>query len=146
MHGCLYIGRVHHRRFRPVAHEFRYGIGMTYLDLDELPNLLRSRLPLYGARFSPGSFCRDDHLGDPATPLAEAVRDLVEAETGWRERFHANLDEIRRSRLPEELLRTWEFYFCYCEGGFRERVIGDVQILLTRPECRRASILPPLSR
>jgi cyclopropane-fatty-acyl-phospholipid synthase len=38
----------------------------------------------------------------------------------------------------------WEFYLAYCEGGFRERSIGDVQMLLTRPGCRRASYLPDL--
>ena len=63
----------------------------------------------------------------------------------WRRRFHENLSEIRQLGLPEDLLRIWEFYFCYCEGGFRERVIGDVQMLLTRPECRREPILPRLS-
>jgi cyclopropane-fatty-acyl-phospholipid synthase len=63
----------------------------------------------------------------------------------WRQRFHANLAEIRQLDLPKELLRIWEFYFCYCEGAFRERVIGDVQMLLTKPKCRRESILPGLS-
>ena len=63
----------------------------------------------------------------------------------WRRRFHANLAKIQQLDLPEDLLRIWEFYFCYCEGAFRERVIGDVQMLLTRPQCRRESILPPLS-
>jgi len=78
------------------------------------------------------------HLEDITPHYAETLRH-------WRERFHANLDEIRRMGLPEELLRIWEFYFCYCEGGFRERAIGDVQMLLTRRECRRESILSPLS-
>ncbi len=78
------------------------------------------------------------HLEDITPHYAETLRH-------WRRRFHENLEAIRRLGLPEELLRIWEFYFCYCEGGFRERVIGDVQVLLTRPECRRAPILPPLS-
>jgi cyclopropane-fatty-acyl-phospholipid synthase len=78
------------------------------------------------------------HLEDITPHYAETLRH-------WRSRFHANLDEIRRLGLPEELLRIWEFYFCYCEGGFRERVIGDVQMLLTRPDCRRPSLVPPLS-
>ena len=63
----------------------------------------------------------------------------------WRQRFRANLGKIQQLDLPEDLLRIWEFYFCYCEGAFRERAIGDVQMLLTRPGCRRASILPRLS-
>jgi len=62
----------------------------------------------------------------------------------WRQRFGANLDQVRHLGFSEEFIRTWEFYFCYCEGGFRERAIGDVQILLTKPECRRAAIVPPL--
>jgi cyclopropane-fatty-acyl-phospholipid synthase len=32
----------------------------------------------------------------------------------------------------------WEFYLCYCEGGFEERQLGDVQMLLTKASCRLA--------
>jgi cyclopropane-fatty-acyl-phospholipid synthase len=63
----------------------------------------------------------------------------------WRRRFQANLDQVKKLGFSEEFIRTWEFYFCYCEGGFRECVIGDVQILLTKPDCRRTPILPPLA-
>jgi cyclopropane-fatty-acyl-phospholipid synthase len=34
----------------------------------------------------------------------------------------------------------WEYYFCYCEGGFMERDIGTVQMVLTRPGNRREPI------
>jgi cyclopropane-fatty-acyl-phospholipid synthase len=30
----------------------------------------------------------------------------------------------------------WQFYLSYCEGGFLERSIGDVQLLLARPYWR----------
>jgi cyclopropane-fatty-acyl-phospholipid synthase len=56
----------------------------------------------------------------------------------WRQRFRANLDQVRNLGFSEEFIRTWEFYFCYCEGAFRERVIGDVQILLTKPAWRHS--------
>jgi cyclopropane-fatty-acyl-phospholipid synthase len=32
----------------------------------------------------------------------------------------------------------WDFYFCYCEGGFEERALGDVHLLLAKPSNRRA--------
>jgi hypothetical protein len=64
---------------------------------------------------------------------------------GWRQRFRANLDQVRRFGFSDEFIRTWEFYFCYCEGAFRERAIGDVQMLLTKPGCQRAAIVRPLS-
>ena len=58
----------------------RLGVFLRKSHLDELPQLLRSGLFLYRANFSPGSFCRGDHLGDPAVPLADAVRELVAAD------------------------------------------------------------------
>ena len=58
----------------------------------------------------------------------------------WRERFMARLPEVRAQGYPESFVRMWEYYLCYCEGGFEERQLGDVQMLLTKPRCRRASI------
>ena len=62
----------------------------------------------------------------------------------WRRRFHAQLRQVRALGYPERFVRMWEFYLCYCEGGFIERSIGNVQLLLTRPRCQRASYLPDL--
>ena len=45
--------------------------------------------------------------------------------------------------FSEEFLRLWEFYFCYCEAGFAERMIADVQLLLCKPQCRRAEDSAP---
>ncbi|MBK6672207.1 MAG: class I SAM-dependent methyltransferase [Proteobacteria bacterium] len=58
----------------------------------------------------------------------------------WRERFFANIDKVRTLGYPESFNRLWEFYLCYCEGGFAERQLGNVQMLLTKPDCRRAAI------
>jgi cyclopropane-fatty-acyl-phospholipid synthase len=60
----------------------------------------------------------------------------------WRARFFANLSRIRALGYSDTFVRMWEFYLCYCEGGFLERAIGDVQLLLTKPGCRREPFLP----
>lgn len=62
----------------------------------------------------------------------------------WRQRFFANLSQIRALGYAEAFVRMWEFYLCYCEGGFLERTIGDVQMVLTKPACRREPLLPRL--
>ncbi len=54
----------------------------------------------------------------------------------WRERFNARLDQVRQLGYPETFIRMWEYYLCYCEGGFRERVIGTSQLVLTKPHHR----------
>ena len=55
----------------------------------------------------------------------------------WRENFFANLASVRLQGYPESFVRLWEYYLCYCEGGFAERQLGNVQMLLTKPACRR---------
>lgn len=64
--------------------------------------------------------------------------------SAWRERFHRHLPEVRAQGYDERFVRMWDFYLAYCEGGFRERSTGDVQMLLTRPGCRRPQCLPDL--
>ena len=62
----------------------------------------------------------------------------------WRERFFANIGQVRGLGYPETFIRMWEFYLCYCEGGFLERVIGDVHMIFTKPLSRKKPILPAL--
>ncbi len=78
------------------------------------------------------------HLEDITPHYARTLRE-------WRNRFFKNIDHVRAMQFPETFIRMWEYYLCYCEGGFSERYIGDVQMLLTKPLCRRASLLPPIA-
>lgn len=50
----------------------------------------------------------------------------------WRERLAANRERLEALGYPRRLLRLWDYYFCYCEGGFLERSVGAVQLLLSR--------------
>lgn len=77
------------------------------------------------------------HLEDIGAHYATTLRH-------WRERFLANLDRVRALGFPDSFIRMWEYYLCYCEGGFRERAIGTVQLLLTKPLCRREPLTPAL--
>jgi cyclopropane-fatty-acyl-phospholipid synthase len=54
----------------------------------------------------------------------------------WRERFFSNIDRVRGMGFSEEFIRMWQYYLCYCEGGFLERAIGNVQMLMMRPDAR----------
>lgn len=59
----------------------------------------------------------------------------------WRENFFANIQDVRKLGYSEEFIKMWEFYLCYCEGGFAERALGDVHLLLAKPENRRAALI-----
>ncbi|PKL94702.1 MAG: SAM-dependent methyltransferase [Gammaproteobacteria bacterium HGW-Gammaproteobacteria-8] len=55
----------------------------------------------------------------------------------WSRRFESAWDRIREMGFDESFRRRWLFYLAYCEGGFAERAISDVHLLLARPELRK---------
>ena len=54
----------------------------------------------------------------------------------WRERFTDAGERLAELGYDERFRRLWQLYLCYCEGGFRERRIQDVQLLLAKPAYR----------
>jgi len=58
----------------------------------------------------------------------------------WRERFFENIAKVRQLGYPEGFIRMWEYYLCYCEGGFRQQTIGTIQLLLTKPQTLRSPL------
>lgn len=53
----------------------------------------------------------------------------------WREQLSRHTEELARLGYDERFQRIWMLYLAYCEAGFAERRIGDVQLLLAKPEC-----------
>ncbi len=72
-----------------------------------------------------GSDMRIVHLDDIGPHYATTL-------ARWRANFVANLGAVRALGYPETFIRMWEYYFCYCEAGFAERLLGDVQLVLAR--------------
>ncbi len=62
----------------------------------------------------------------------------------WHERFIEKLGAVRELGYSDRFIRMWRWYLAYCEGGFIERAIGDVQMLFAKPGARRAQYLPDL--
>ena len=63
----------------------------------------------------------------------------------WRKRFLENQQQIKALGYDDTFIRLWDFYFAYCEGGFAERVIGDVQLMFAKPYNRRQPVLGNLT-
>lgn len=68
--------------------------------------------------------------------LRDITADYARTLACWRERFTAQLDAVKRMGFDQRFIRMWEFYLCYCEGGFRERIIGTVQLAMAKPGYR----------
>jgi len=62
------------------------------------------------------------HLEDIGLSYAETIHQ-------WRERFLNAKERVLALGFDENFIRMWDFYLCYCEGGFKEGVISDVHLL-----------------
>ncbi len=67
---------------------------------------------------------------------AHYVRTLSE----WRRRFLAARARVTDLGFSERFVRIWDWYLAYCEAGFAERRIGDVQLLFVKPGFREDPI------
>ena len=54
----------------------------------------------------------------------------------WKDRFLTNRGKIIDLGFPESFIRRWEYYFSYCQAGFTQHYVDDLQIVLTRPRNR----------
>ncbi|MEQ1892171.1 MAG: cyclopropane-fatty-acyl-phospholipid synthase family protein [Planctomycetota bacterium] len=69
--------------------------------------------------------------------LSELGPHYVRTLAAWRANLRANWARARAQGVSEEQLRLFEFYFAYCEGGYAEGQLGNVQMRFARPGARR---------
>ena len=58
----------------------------------------------------------------------------------WRENFMTQLERVRSLGYDGRFQRMWELYPAYCEGCFGGGRIGNVQLLLAKPNYRPGTI------
>ncbi|MFJ4345432.1 class I SAM-dependent methyltransferase [Pseudomonas sp. NPDC089401] len=73
------------------------------------------------------------HLEDFGQDYARTLRH-------WRDNLRHARGELTTLGYDDTFQRLWEFYLCYCQGGFEERTIGVAQLLWAGPQARRAAL------
>ncbi len=129
MQSCLYAGRVSHRRHGgsddPVSNHFEYRLFMVWLDLAELDTVFRGRWLWSTRRRALAWLRREDHFGDPAQPLDEAVRELVLQRTGRRPAGPVRM--LTHLRYLGHCFNPVTFYYCYDQAGEQvETIVAEV--------------------
>jgi cyclopropane-fatty-acyl-phospholipid synthase len=65
--------------------------------------------------------------------LEDLTEHYVETLRRWRLNLLGKVGVLAELGYDERFRRIWSLYLAYCEAGFAERRIGDVQILLGKP-------------
>ncbi len=85
----------------------------------------------------------DTHL--QTVNLEDLTAHYAETLRRWRERLQAAWPRLVAAGHDEAFLRGWEFYFLYCEGGFRERRVGVIQQVMVGQACRQMPVVQPVA-
>ena len=127
MNSALYSGWIAHRRFTPRAHDFRYRIGLLYLDLDEQDAVL-GLSPLAGnGRWAPFAFRETDYLRESTrqgVPLIEAVRERVAQAMGRRPLGKVCL--LTQARSWGLAFNPVSFFYCHDADGTLAAILCEV--------------------
>ena len=67
--------------------------------------------------------------------------DYARTLSDWYEAFNSSIEALIADGYDDRFVRMWNYYLKYCEGGFSERTISTVQLLLAKP-----AFIQPLER
>jgi len=73
------------------------------------------------------------HLEDITMHYAETLYQ-------WRQSFYDSKDRVESLGFSKAFINMWEYYFVYCEAGFLERKIGDVQMVFAKSNSKNIKI------
>lgn len=98
---------------------------MLYLDLDELDRAFAGRWLWSVNRRNLAQFKRNDFLGDPAVPLADAVRARVREATGRAPDGPIRL--LAHLRYFGHCFNPVSFYYCYgADGTTLDTIVAEI--------------------
>ena len=103
--------------------------GRSFINTYIFPGGCLPSLEIISRSLSRHTDLRQVHLEDITTHYGETLR-------RWRENFLAAAPRVAELGYDDRFRRLWELYLAYCEGGFRERRIQDVQVMLAKPGYR----------
>ncbi len=115
--------------------DFRYARALKTVDFIKRYVFPGSFIPSVGAITA--AMGRATRLG--LVELVDFGASYARTLKDWRERFEHAWDDIAVMGFDETFRRRWRYYLAYCEGGFRERAISDVQLVLAAPGFRPVS-------
>ena len=124
MDSAIYVGKLRHRRFEPVGHEFSYPVFMAFLDIDALPELMKaSRFSSYN-RWNWTSYYERDHFGDARETLR--MRLQKDAAKQGLQLPNGQIFMLTHLRYFGYVFNPVSFYYCCERDGRLAMILSEV--------------------
>lgn len=140
-HSAIYTGTIRHRRFKPVTHKLNYPLFMMYLDLDELPILLKKRWYFSAGKFNVSSFSRNDYLNPNIEDLKTAVINRAAEEVPKLRNDILSVRMLTNVRYFGISFNPVTFYYCFNQ---HEELIAIVSEITNTPWDEKHSYVLPI--
>lgn len=128
------------RRLAPSGHAVLQAITIAddrFESYSRNPDFIQRCIFPGGALPSQERMAREAGLaGLSFEPIENFGESYARTLSEWRRRFQENRDKIEALGFDARFCRLWEYYLCYCEAGFRSRVI-DVGLYRLKPTAER---------
>jgi cyclopropane-fatty-acyl-phospholipid synthase len=103
--------------------------GRSFINTYIFPNGCLPSLEAIARSLARRTDLRTVHMEDLTPHYVETLR-------RWRANFIDNAQRLAALGYDERFRRLWTLYLCYCEAGFAERRIRDLQLVLAKPQHR----------
>ena len=95
---------------------------------------------IFPGGFLPSQYQLNAHIKKYTNMMIRDLHDIgvdyAKTLNHWYEAFISAKDELLNDGYDERFMRMWTYYLKYCEGGFLERTISTVQLVISKPHCR----------
>ncbi|MBD1575774.1 MULTISPECIES: SAM-dependent methyltransferase [Vibrio] len=77
------------------------------------------------------------HIATSTDMVVDEIQDIglhyARTLNDWNQAFQSSWSELEQLGYKQEFKRLWQFYLCYCEGAFMERVISTHHVMARKP-------------
>jgi cyclopropane-fatty-acyl-phospholipid synthase len=92
---------------------------------------------IFPGGFLPSQLLINQHLRKHTDMMIRDLHDIgldyAKTLQDWHTEFLQNKDALAKDGYDERFMNMWRYYFSYCEGGFLERTISTVQLVVSKP-------------
>jgi uncharacterized protein len=121
----VYVGTITHRRYTPRAHQFHYALFLSLLDIDRIDEAMAVSPLTSLNRWNLASFHDADHIGDPAMPLRDRLRDSAAA--AGRALPDGRIYLLTHLRYAGYVFNPISLYYCFDRHDVLRSVLADVR-------------------
>ncbi|MEP1449074.1 MAG: cyclopropane-fatty-acyl-phospholipid synthase family protein [Paraglaciecola sp.] len=92
---------------------------------------------IFPGGFLPSQLLINQHLRKHTDMMIRDLHDIgldyARTLKDWHHRLLENKEPLEKDGYDERFMNMWRYYFSYCEGGFLERTISTVQLVISKP-------------